>query len=117
MSHHGVSRYIVTTGLNVDTPYDKKGPKTKMATEWMRSNYPETTGDKQVEFEVLSKSDLNWTLVRLPMIDLTDERSEVNVSLDDCPGDKIGSTDLAHFLLEQLSSDRYLKKSPFIANA
>jgi len=117
MSQFGVERYIVTTGLNVDTPSDQKGPKTEMATDWMKSNYPETTRDKQVEFEILSKSDVNWTLVRLPLIEQTDERRGAIVSLNDCPGDKISSTDLAHFLMEQLSDKTYSRKSPFIANA
>ena len=117
MSQYKINRYVVITGLNVNTPSDKKGPKTKMATEWMKSNYPNTTLDKQVEFDILSNSDVNWTLVRLPLIELTDERRKVIVSLEDCPGDKISATDLAYFLIDQLSSDTYIRKSPFIANA
>jgi len=117
MSQYEIKRYIVTTGLNVDTPFDKKVSKTKMATEWMKSNYPKTTLDKQVEFDILSKSDIDWTLVRLPLIELTDERRKVIVSLEDCPGDKISATDLAFFLTDQLSSETYIRKSPFIANA
>jgi putative NADH-flavin reductase len=117
MSECSVKRYIVTTGLNVDTSFDKKGPKTKMATDWMKSNYPKTTLDKQVEFDILSKSDINWTLVRLPMIEQTDERRKVVVSLEDCPGDNISATDLACFLIDQLSSGTYVRESPFIANA
>ena len=117
MSQDKINRYVVITGLNVNTPSDKKGPKTKMATEWMKSNYPKTTLDKQVEFDILSKSDINWTLVRLPLIELTDEKRKVIISLEDCPGDKISATDLAYFLIDQLSSDTYIRKSPFIANA
>jgi putative NADH-flavin reductase len=116
MAQHNVNRYILTTGLNVDTPLDRKGPKTKTATDWMKANYTETTLDKQVEFDLLSKSNVNWTLVRLPLIDLTDDRREVIASLEDCPGDKISSTDLACFLIDQLSSDKYSRKAPFIAN-
>lgn len=117
ITQFNVNRYILTTGLNVDSPFDKKGSKAKMATDWMKSNYSETTLDKQVEFDVLSKSDINWTLVRLPLIEQTDERGKVIVSLEDCPGDKISSTDLACFLIEQLSEESYVRKAPFIANA
>jgi putative NADH-flavin reductase len=117
MSQSNVTRYILTTGLNVDTPFDKKSAKTKMATDWMKSNYSETTLDKQVECEVLTKSSINWTLVRLPLIEQTDDRRNVVVSLEDCPGDKISSTDLAYFLIRQLSDNTYVRKSPFIANA
>ena len=85
MSYNNVDRYILTTGLSVDTPLDKKGPKCQMATDWMKANYPETTFDKQVEFNVLSKSEIKWTLVRLPLIEQTDETRKVIVSLEDCP--------------------------------
>src|SRR5579863_8628073 len=46
MNECNIQRYILTTGLNVDTSFDQKSPKTKFATEWMKTNYPETTFDK-----------------------------------------------------------------------
>ena len=116
MERLNIHRYVVTTGLNVDTPSDKKGMKTKMATDWMKENYPKTTLDKQVEYDLLSQSDINWTLVRLPLIELTDEKRIVNASLEDCPSDKVSSADLACFLVEQLSTEAYNRKAPFIAN-
>lgn len=116
MNESKVQRYIVITGLNVDTPFDKKSPKTKFATDWMYTNYPKSTADKQLEYNILVDSNINWTLVRLPMIEQTDTRSKINVSLEDCQGDKISATDLAHFLIEQLFEDTYIKQAPFIAN-
>jgi putative NADH-flavin reductase len=116
MNEFDVKRYILTTGLNVDTPFDNKSPKTKFATEWMKTNYPETTSDKQEEYNILSQSKIDWTLVRLPLIEQTDSRNEISFSLEDCPGDKISATDLARFLIEQLSDETFIKKSPFIAS-
>jgi NAD(P)H-binding len=116
MNECSIQRYIVTTGLNVDTPFDKKSPKTQSATDWMKTNYPKTTLDKQEEFNLLLDSDISWTLVRLPLIEQTDERRKILVSLEDCLGDKISATDLAYFLIEQLSDDSYARKCPFIAN-
>lgn len=116
MNEHKVRRYIVTTGLNVDTPLDKKSPKTLFGTDWMRKNYPISTANKQTEFEILSSSKVDWTLVRLPLIEETDESSEIIVSLEDCLGDKISAMDLANFLIQQLSTDAFVRKSPFIAN-
>lgn len=117
MNEHKVNRYIVTTGLNVDTPLDKKSPKTLFGTDWMRKNFPISTGNKQSEFDILSTSEVDWTLVRLPLIEQTDESGEIIVSLQDCPGDKISATDLANFLIKQLSTDTFVRKSPFIASA
>ena len=116
MNEHKVHRYIVTTGLNVDTPLDNKSPKTLFGTDWMRKNFPISTANKQTEFDILSNSEVDWTLVRLPLIEQTDESGEIIVSLEDCPGDKISATDLAKFLIKQLSTDTFVRKAPFIAS-
>ena len=47
MNHYGINRYMVTTGLSVNTASDQKNERVKMATDWMYQNYPETTADKQ----------------------------------------------------------------------
>jgi len=116
MEEFKIRRYIVVTGLNVDTPYDLKSKKTQDGTDWMKMHFPETTNDKQLEYEILTDSNVNWTLVRLPLIEQTDQRSIVGVSLTDCQGEKISATDLAAFLIEQLSSTDYIRESPFISN-
>jgi len=116
MGESGIRRYILISGLNVDCPTDKKGPKTRFATDWMKTNYPETTNDRQLEFDLLSKSGLEWTLVRLPMIELTEERKKLEVNLEDCIGENISAADLACFLISQLTDDSYFQQAPFIAN-
>ncbi len=116
MQEYGVNRYILTTGLNVDTPFDKKGARTSAATEWMKANYPATTADKQQEYALLAESEVEWTLVRLPLIELTEKTGDVAINLEDCPGEKISSTDLADFLIAQLVETVHWRKSPFLAN-
>ena len=116
MKVSGVNRYVVTTGLSVNTPGDQKDEKVQFATNWMYENFPETTEDKQVEYEFLSQSKVAWTLVRLPLIIQTEERFPLKVSLENCAGENASATDLAHFLMEQLSDNRYIGRSPFIFN-
>ena len=116
MNECNIERYIVTTGLNVDTPFDKKSAKTQFSTEWMRTNFPLSTADKQREYEILSASEVQWTLVRLPLIELTDSRKEVLISTEDMLGEKISTTDLACFLIAQLSDRTYWQKAPFIGS-
>lgn len=116
MNSYGINRYIVTTGLNVNTPFDHKNEKVKMATDWMYQNYPETTTDKQKEYELLNESNLNWTLVRLPLINLTDESFATETSLQDCKGETISATDLAKFLISQMDDQTFCKQSPFLYN-
>lgn len=116
MDFYGIKRYIVTTGLNVDTPFDHKNEKVKMATDWMYQNYPKTTADKQKEYELLVKSDLDWTLVRLPMINLTPESFPTETNLEDCKGENISATDLAEFLVSQIDDETFIGESPFLYN-
>jgi putative NADH-flavin reductase len=111
-----VGRYIVVTGLNVDTPLDKKSQFTAQATDWMKASFPVSTADKQEEYRVLSESDIDYTLVRVPVIKQTELNNEITVSLQDCPGTEISATALAHFLVAQLQDNRYFRKAPFIAN-
>ncbi|MNE47890.1 hypothetical protein D3C80_1423170 [compost metagenome] len=116
MNHFDINRYIAVTGLSIDVPTDKKSPKTRQLSDWMKQNFPEIIADKQKEFSLLSNSILNWTLVRLPMIEQTDNSGNINISLEDCPGDKISATDLANFMITQLTDTTYIGKSPFIAS-
>jgi putative NADH-flavin reductase len=116
MAENGIQRYILVAGLNVDTPFDKKGAETSLASEWMKSNFPLIHADRQKAYSILSVSDVNWTLVRIPFVEFTDARGETVVSLEDCPGKKISAADIAAFLIEQLKDSTYARKSPFITN-
>jgi putative NADH-flavin reductase len=114
MNANGIKRYIVTTGLNVNTPFDHKNEKVKMATDWMYQNYPKTTTDKQKEYEVLAESNLNWTLVRLPLIVQTSESFNTETNLEDCKGENISAKDLGEFLVSQIDDKTFIKQSPFL---
>jgi putative NADH-flavin reductase len=116
MNHHGMKRYIVLTGLTVDVPGDKKGIYAAGGTQWMKTNYPVTTADKQLEWELLQASDLDWTMVRVPLIDLSEKKPDIRISLTDCPGEKISAASLADFLVNQLQDRTYIRQASFIAN-
>lgn len=116
MQTWGIRRYVLTTGLGVDAPGDHKNEPTRMGTEWMKAHYPETTSDKQREFEMLQNSSVDWTLVRLPLIELTDVVSPIQIRLHDCPGNTIGAGNLARFLADVLNDGTYVRQAPFIAN-
>ena len=115
MAGNGILRYIVLAGINVDTPFDKKGPETVQATEWMKTNFPLIHADRQKTYSLLSDSEFNWTLVRVPFIEFTDGNDEVTVQLEDCPGNKISAGGIARFLTGQLTDTTYYQKSPFIS--
>ena len=110
------TRYILLAGLNVNTPFDKKGSETQMATEWMKTNFTLIHEDRQKAYEILASSEIRWTLVRVPYILFTDEKGTVGISLLDSPGKKISAGDIADFLITQLDDETYIRKAPFIAD-
>ncbi|UWX56659.1 NAD(P)H-binding protein [Maribacter litopenaei] len=114
---YNLKRYIVVTGLNVDTPFDKKDEKTSYATQWMYENFPATTKNRQEEYTYLTtQKGVDWTLVRLPLIVQTEEKYPFGVSLENCEGNNISATDLADFLISQLNDSSYIHESPFLFN-
>ena len=71
---------------------------------------------KQLEWEVLKTSDLDWTLVRPPQI--TEGGSTGNVLADEknLARTKVNVEDLASFMLEQISSPEWIRKAPLVAS-
>ncbi|MFD2584557.1 NAD(P)-dependent oxidoreductase [Pedobacter vanadiisoli] len=116
METMGLKRYIVITGLNVNTPLDHKDEKTRLATQWMYDHFPVSTANKQEEYDILAQSDLEWTLIRLPLIIQTDEQTPIGMSLINCTGDQINAANLAQFVIEQLAEEAFIKQAPFIWN-
>jgi putative NADH-flavin reductase len=116
MMERQMKRYIVVTGLSIDVPADRKGLKTTQASAYMRQNFPAVIADKQKEYAVLSASPVDWTMVRVPLIEQTDQKGNLKVNLEDCPGDRISTTDLGKFLIDQLSDLQYIQKAPFVAS-
>ena len=112
-----IKRYIVLTGLTLETQFDNKGFKTKMKSLVMRLLFRRIILDKQAEFKILQDSKLDWTVVRVPFIELTDNQKTIETSLDDCKGSVINSADLAKFLITQIWDEKFLRKAPFIWNS
>jgi putative NADH-flavin reductase len=111
-----ITRYIAVTGLTLDIPMDKKSFRTKLLSKMIKLSFPAIIADKQKEYEILSGSNLDWTLVRLPFIKLTESFGPVKTSLMDCQGKEISAADLANFLVNQLADERFVRKTPFVSN-
>lgn len=112
----GIEKYLLITGLSIDVPGDAKSERVQQLSAWMRQQYPALIADKQREYQLLAASAVNWTIVRLPMIEQTDNRYPLAISVTDCTGEKISATDIGYFLTDQLESDAYVRQAPFIAN-
>ncbi|WP_291147808.1 NAD(P)-dependent oxidoreductase [Flavobacterium sp. UBA7680] len=115
MNEYGIECYVLLAGLNIDTPFDKKSEKTIMATDWMKTNFPVIQEDRQKAYNLLVESDANWTQVRVPFIEFTDNSSDIAVNLEDCLGDKISAFDIAEFMVKEMTGSNYSRQSPFIS--
>jgi len=111
-----ILRFIEVAGLGIDTPGDKKGILTRSLVAVMKLFASAVIADRQKDYELLGQSNILWTVVRCPMIKLTDASRNVKTSLMDSPGNHISATDLARFLIDQLSNEKFVCKAPFIAN-
>ncbi|MDD4645336.1 MAG: NAD(P)H-binding protein [Bacteroidales bacterium] len=111
-----IQRYIMITGLTLNAPGDRKSFRTRLLSRIMKLSFPAVIADKQGEFARVSQSGLEWTVVRLPLIEQTERSGPVHISLTDCPGKKISTTDLAGFLISQLKDEQYIGQAPFLAN-
>lgn len=117
MKKYGIKRYLVVAGLNLDTPFDNKSEQTEMGTAWMKANFPIVHADRQQNYAALSASDVDWTMVRVPLIIFEEKSDEIIVDIADCKGEKIYAADIAHFLIQELVENKYVQKAPFIANS
>ncbi|TDX13313.1 NAD(P)-dependent oxidoreductase [Flavobacterium sp. S87F.05.LMB.W.Kidney.N] len=115
MKEYNIDRYVLLAGLNIDTPFDKKSPKTIMATDWMKTNFPSIQIDRQNTYNLLTESDVNWTQVRVPFIEFKNETNAIDVNLEDCLGDKITALDISDFMINEMVESQYSRKSPFIS--
>ena len=71
---------------------------------------------KHLEWEVLKKSNLDWTLVRPPRI--ANEPASGNISADEkmLNSLKISVEDLTDFILEQITSKEWIRKAPLVSS-
>ncbi|RED24751.1 putative NADH-flavin reductase [Flavobacterium cutihirudinis] len=115
MNELEIERFVLLAGLNIDTPFDKKSPKTIMATDWMKANFPIIQEDRQKAYDLLILSDVCWTQVRVPFIEFIDDSSQIEVNLEDCLGDKISAFDIAKFMVQEMIESNYRRQSPFIS--
>ena len=116
MNQIGIKRYIEIAGLAIETPEDRKGFRTRLIVKIIRTFFRNVVDDRQKVFGMLSAGKLNWTIVRCPMIELTDSQRKLKISMEDSPGNKISAADLAVFLVSELTDEQFYKKCPFVAS-
>ncbi|HZQ05075.1 MAG TPA: SDR family oxidoreductase [Anaerolineae bacterium] len=117
MKKHGVRRLVVSTGAGVGDPNDE--PKLfhhlmNFALALVSRNVYE---DMKRTVDVVRASELDWTIVRVPM--LTDDQKIGRVQVGYVGkgmGPRITRADMADFILKQVSDRQFVRQAPAISN-
>ncbi|MEH2182266.1 NAD(P)-dependent oxidoreductase [Nostoc sp.] len=116
MQQHGVRRLVCITGMGAG---DSKGHGGFVYDKLVLPLVlKEVYKDKDRQEAVIQKSNLDWIIVRPAQLTngSATENYHVFTDLNNVTGGKISRADTAGFMLQQLSSDRYLHQTPLISN-
>ncbi|HEX2394570.1 MAG TPA: NAD(P)H-binding protein [Bacteroidales bacterium] len=116
MKQLNIKRYIEIAGLGLMVPGDHRGLRSRLIAWGIKTFSPATVKDRTLTYEILSSGSLEWTIVRCPTIELTNDRRNLKVNLEDSPGFKVSAADLGAFIRSQLTSNEYIRKCPFVAS-
>jgi hypothetical protein len=111
-----VTRYIFVTGFIIDTINDRKGFKSKLLSMIMKMMFPVVIRSKQMSFDLLNKTDIRYTMVRIPFLDLRKENGKLEICLDDVRGSKVAAQSLATFVVSLIENEEFIRKSPFVSS-
>lgn len=117
MEKHQVKRLVISSGAGVSDSMDKPGFLDKIIQFLLKRFSRYVLEDMQKTVEIVRNSDLEWTIVRVPMLTDAPPTGEVKVGyIGKNIGPRINRADLASFMLDQLDDSRYVHQAPAISN-
>jgi nucleoside-diphosphate-sugar epimerase len=118
MQAEGVRRYIGLATPSVPDPRDQPTVKAKLLPIVAGMMFPNALKELRGMTEVVTGSDLDWTVARIT--NPVDKPARRTARVGYLGRDKVGSVmtraDIATFLVAQLTDDHYVKASPAISN-
>jgi putative NADH-flavin reductase len=116
MEQHGVRRLIQSVGAGVGDPRDKPGLLDRVIKASLKLASRYVYEDMVRVAEMIRASDLDWTLVRVPMLTDDPPAGEVKIGyLGQGVGVRVSRADMAAFMLGQVNDDSCLHQSPVIS--
>lgn len=117
MNKHGIRRLVVSAGAGVADPNDDPKLPDKVI-GWLVRMFSRYVYEDMVRtVEAVRASDLDWTIVRVPM--LTDDplKGDLTVAyVGKGMGSRLARADLAAFMLQQVEDMSYLRQAPAISS-
>lgn len=117
MREQGVDRLVISAGAGVQVEQDQPGllhafiqALVKVFSRWVYEDMVRTVA-------TVRKSNINWTVVRVPMLIDGERTGNVRVGyVGKGVGARLSRADLANFMLDVAESDQYLHKAPVISS-
>jgi uncharacterized protein YbjT (DUF2867 family) len=115
MPQAGVTRLVTLTGAGVHQPGDHPRPLDHVIRTALRLIQPDVLRDSVGHVERLRASTLNWTVVRVPMLQ-DGPAQPLKVGMVGDIGPRVSRASTAGFMLAQLGSDQFLRQAPAISH-
>lgn len=117
MKRAGVRRLITLTGAGVDQPGDAPKLVNHVIKFALKTLSPDVLKDSEGHVRTITTSDLDWTVVRVPMLTDGPSAGSVKVGMVGVgTGPRISRVDVATFLLRQVESGAHLRQAPVISH-
>lgn len=117
MEKHNVDRLVNLTGAGVSYPKDEPGLLNKVIGFLLRTLQPELLEDSTRQMQLIQSSDLDWVIVRVPMVTDAPGTGDIKVGyVGKGTGPRIARDDIGEFMVQQVEDNTYLHDAPVISN-
>ena len=116
MNKHGVRRLVSLTGAGVRDPKDDPKLVDRAIGSLLKLLQRDLLEDSIRQARVIQESDLEWVIVRAPVLVEGEKKGEYRVGyVGKESGTRLSRADLADFMLKQTTDDTYLHQSPVVS--
>lgn len=118
MQKKGVRRLIISSTASVSDPNDLPDRKVNALVNLVKRTMHDVYEEIISVAETVRKSDRDWTIVRLIMLNNKPKSGKVKVGYlgKGEVGTRISRADVADFMLKQIQDTKYLRQAPVISN-
>jgi hypothetical protein len=107
---------VSLTGAGVRDPRDEPKLVDRVIGSLLKLVQKDLMEDSLGQARVIKESDLEWVIVRAPMLNEGEKKGEYRVGyVGKDSGTKLSRTDVADFMLKQIADDTYLHQAPVVS--
>ncbi len=115
MDELGVPRLVALSGAGIAVDRERKPLGGRLMSAFVGLAARHVVAAKQVEYDLIKQSRLDWVLVRPPRV-VPGAATGRYAAGDELKGSRVTQGDLAEFMVAQLTDSTYLRRAPFVAS-